>query len=271
MTRLRALPWLRQRIPLCLKLRVASVVSSTPVTLLVDRIFRTRVWTRAGWISVLPGEMSPRVKAMLLFNLYEAAELRAIRRFLPVEATVVELGANRGIVSSAIIGRRSTGALVCVEANSELSQSWRRAVGNAPNVDLVAAAIVEDENSPVFLHISEDGLASRVELEHTCVPRPPSVVRVEGVRLSSLLQRFRIDRYFLVSDIEGGEIAFILGSDRRALDLCDGMIIELHDVVTADRLVKWAELKEALEYVHGFEVHHADGPVVVFRRRTIEG
>lgn len=246
-----------------MKLGLAALLSSGPVSWVVDRLFPRRVLSHGLWLGRGSSAFTPRTKAMILFRLYERAEIGLVNRGLPEDADIVELGASLGVVSSHLANKLGAGRrLICVEANSELESIWTDVVGRRPGVTLLNAAISGELNGVSRFGIAADPLLSRLSTRD-CEER---TLEVKSVTLSHLLSVNEFSDFFLVSDIEGAEAFFILGDDRDALSTCTGMIIELHDVHLDTRTVAWQDLRECLISEHGFRVVAEHGPVVMFDR-----
>ncbi len=212
---------------------------------------------------------SPRVKALLFSQQYERAELAFIRRFLDPCQDVVELGASLGITGAHVLARLNAGRrYIGVEANADVIPVLESNIGSHAGVrkwDLVNAAIAPSGVHEVRLHIGPDTLAARVAVDREPQDWEPQDRPVSAVTLDGLVERFALDDYTLVSDVEGSEAAFIIPEDALSTR-CRQMIIELHDTAFAGRKVTSAELRQRLVGGHGFRVVAERGPVLALER-----
>jgi FkbM family methyltransferase len=210
-----------------MKLRAARLLSSRPVGVVVGMatahripnhglLFDTRSW-------------DPRIEAMLAFRIYESAEIRFVRYFLKGTIRAVELGGSLGVTGSHLLQvMEPEGKLTSVEANARLIPLLRRSLlshANGRTVALVHAAVAATP-SPNLEVNPRDHTASRVASAGVVVP---------GMTLSAIVLQSGYEDYVLLSDIEGAEASFILGSD--GLENCTRVVIELHNTRHAGRLV----------------------------------
>jgi FkbM family methyltransferase len=210
--------------------------------------------------------MTRRLRAQLFWGIYESAETDMIRRHLRGGECVLELGAGVGITASHVLaGMPRGGRLICVEPNqavwSALSATVsERAAGSGVTFDLIRKAISDRDGSAELErggdHAETAGLATSTGAGQ----------RIETVRLSRLVSDLGDRSFALVSDIEGAEASFIVGSDRGALERCERMVIELHAVDMDGDHVTVADLLEALVLSHGYRLLDQRGPVAAFAR-----
>jgi len=198
--------------------------------------------------------LTPKVKAALFWGFYEAAELAFVQRHLLADLDVVELGTSIGVVACHALSRMNPlKRLICLEADPNLARMARQNLrSNHPTrrVEVLNCAIAYDCQTVCF----EEGgtnLIGKVSKEGREVP---------AITLSGLLQKFHIDDYVLICDIEGAE-AEILHKDPEALAYCRQMIIELHDGPTGSS----HELVELLMRRFRFSVSEQYHPVYAMR------
>lgn len=192
---------------------------------------------------------------------YESAESRFARRWIPEGATILELGASLGIVSSVLLSGRPR-RLVSVEALERLSTIARKVVAlNHPGAPwhLVIGAIAYGRPTVTFQLDPEDTMAGAVIA--TGSTGSGSTVEIPAVRVGDLLREHGIgEGFWLVCDIEGAELE-VAREDGGALRQAAGVILELHAVGTAgieDVLKAWLDL--------GFHVVDRKRSVVVLTR-----
>lgn len=195
------------------------------------------------------------VKASIFFRTYEFREVSAIRRYLPSDLDVVELGASIGAVSCQISQRLAPDRkFVAVEAKSSLLEIAERNLKInelANRCTLVCAAIATKDTGEYMQFINgNSNLSGGIGSQHDSFENVPSIT------LSALLKAHGIGEYALVSDIEGSEAAFIL-DDVGALKRCRLLIAELHK-----KSPNWCsanDLKHAIVKQHGFTVVEEHG------------
>jgi FkbM family methyltransferase len=247
--------------PIVTRMLCNDVVGSTIAALCGNRI-------PAGDVTIFTGGsgVTPVVKAALFWQLYEAAEIRFVQKYLPRDLDVVELGSSLGVVSSHIARRINPDRqLVCIEANPEMIDFVRRNVrmnGGGDRVAIIEAAIDYDGDGDfVMLELREDNTTSRLSTGGSGVS---GHVRVPATTLSRVLRQQDIGDYALVCDIEGAEVPMIL-NDAAALERCRLMIIELHTTTVAGVTMVPAEISDLLTSL-GYTRVATDGPVEVHSR-----
>jgi FkbM family methyltransferase len=205
-----------------LKLLAAALLSSWPSRLVVGIAFGkggvpfrgTRIRTERRLSFAGP---------LLLAGKYERAEIDFVRKYLPQNIDVLELGASIGANSCQIAKHLDPGIrLTSVEANPALIEVLRANLArNAPErqVKLVHAVVGAEAGTAFFspqqnslVSLASDAKAGSVEL------------RCET--LASLVAKHCTGDFSLVSDVEGAEAAFL--SDPDSLARCRFMIIEAH-------------------------------------------
>lgn len=250
---------------MALKVKVATALTRPGVGRVVGALLGDRIPIRGCVIDTHAPGIQPEIKAMLLFRLYESAEIRFVQRYLRGDLDVVELGGCLGVVSSQIAKRLRPGRrLLTVEANPRLLDVIRKNVrANAPGTALTVVHAAIDygseaaETSFAFGDVSIDStLASASDLRPT--------TRVPRTTLARLLADHDVGEYVLVSDVEGAE-AGLLARDGAALARCRQVVIELHPATFDGRSVSVDELAEGFARL-GFERVDAYGPVHVFGR-----
>lgn len=248
------------------KVLIAKGLCHPLVGRVVGHLFRDGIPFRGCRIDTNSPLVTPEIKAMLFWRLYESGELRFISRYLRADLDVVELGASLGVVGS-FIGRRLDAGrrLVCVEAHPHLVPIVERNVRNNASpgvrVTIVHGAVDYGQGSvDVEFVLAESTLGSRAG------EGDGHRVKVPRVRLGELLDREQLSgEYALVCDIEGAERG-VFEHETKALARCRQLIIELHDVRVGDRQVTVDGLLQLARERHGFRLRDRHGPVVVLER-----
>lgn len=207
--------------------------------------------------------VGPKIVAMFFWGIYESAELRFVRDHLAADRDVVEIGASIGAVSSAIAQRLVPGRrLVCVEANPALIGVLLENVeanGAHLSIEVVNKGIDYEGGRVSFVEAVDNKGGQVAQLGSETGSSVPAST------LLALLDECGLDRYSLVADIEGAEIA-IIERDSAALGRCDQIVIELHDASGGGCKATIERLIEALTARHGFELRARHGTVCVFER-----
>lgn len=239
-----------------LKLALARVLTSTPVGTAIGLAFGERIPFRGEWVDTSFAAVTPEVKGMLFWRLYETGEVQFIHRYLGSSLDVVELGGSIGAVSRHIL--RELGAspdarrLVIVEANPDLLDVLAKNAGTQATI--LHRAIAYGTPSVSF-NISSSSLGGSVGGDSG------RLVTVPTTTLAEILATAGLGDYALVCDIEGAEHA-LFANEAEALRRCKRIIIELHDFEGATA----ASLARSLEKDHGFRKLASRGPVYAFTR-----
>jgi FkbM family methyltransferase len=202
--------------------------------------------------------VNPSIKAQFFFGLYESGEMRFIDRFLKPGEVVIELGASIGVISSFINRHKRPTRLILVEANPNIIKDlkanlslnhvidytlYNKAIGDGA-VDVIEFQEGEDNTTGCLCGGNGNGSSS---------------ISVPVISLDDIILENAIDKYVLISDIEGAEI-FILES-KCSLTRCKMFIMELHETEYNGVRVSIAEMKERVRNI-GFDIIHEYGPLI---------
>src|SRR3954467_6594406 len=128
-----------------LKTAVGMVLSHRLVGALIARAYRDQIPFRSHVINTASDYVPRTAVALLRWGFYEKAEIEFIRRFLPPDLDIVELGASLGVVTLEIAARQEAAKrLVSVEANPHLIETIRTNVArnsHRTDVELINAAV----------------------------------------------------------------------------------------------------------------------------------
>lgn len=251
------------------KIWAAGILCCRPVGRLIGTLTGNRVWNKGCVIDTTNPAIQPSVKAMLLWGLYESAEVRAVHRFLRSDLDVVELGSSLGVVASHIAQRLDRDRrLICVEANEQLLPLIAANVArNAPNASAVVEHGAVDYTAGrefVSLRIGPTNIDSKVEGGNEAGDDGMTVT-APTTTLAGLLQRHQLGEFTLVADIEGAE-AGLIAREEEALSRCRQMIIELHDQEYEGTHYTVDAMVDALQSKCGFGLLHRHGSVCVLGR-----
>ena len=217
-------------------------------------------------IDVANPKVTNQVKASIFWGFYEGAEMRFVRKYLPKNLDVVELGGSIGVISSLIGKTMGPGKrLHVVEADDKLIPSIRINVSlNNPDVDfgVIHGAISYTHSgaeTTTRFYSSEHNTGGNKYGSHNGA-KEQFAIDVPVLSLSEVLIRQGVDRFSLVSDIEGAE-AEILNHDSGSLAKCDFMVIELHDTESEGHCIRIQEMLSSLKKL-GFRELDSDGAAV---------
>lgn len=241
------------------KICLAKLAGSAQVGRVVSRLFANRLPSHGIWLDTSHKAFTDPVKARIFWQIYEAAEIRYIRRNLVGVETIVELGSSLGISSAHCLDVMDPdGRFIAVEANDRLLEPLRlallrHAVGQT--VEVVHAAI-STSASAVQFETQTESVAGRIG-------RGTSVT---ATSLSELLEEKGVDEFVLVADIEGAE-ADLVFNDAPALARCTAAVLELHDTKMSDGRICSQDLILRQLESSGLSLIEARGPVCYLARR----
>ena len=208
--------------------------------------------------SIAADRVPANVVDLLLSDLYEEPERKALAKFVQPELPVIELGACIGVVSCLTNRRlRAPEKHVVVEANPALlpllEQNRAR---NDCQFTVVNAAVSYGAYSIEF-GVDDNILASSVTggAQHA--------VAVKTTTLERLLNDHGFERATLICDIEGAELQLVEHELETLRERISTIIMELHD-----RIVGVEPTEQMLSRLGsaGFKTASRDGDVVVLQK-----
>jgi FkbM family methyltransferase len=208
--------WLRGKIYL--------LITGGPVGTICGSIMRGRVSDALGRVAVPEGAKAESVAA-IVFGVYEYPERQLIGRWLPRDIDCVELGCSIGIISRVILSRLQPACrLIAVEASHELLDLAMRNIKTAgfSSRFVPTHGAVHYEGDYVIFANDADHIRGKVATsEHNNGTKTPCA------SLKRIIQRYSLDKYSLVMDIEGSEFG-VLEQDSESLAACQAIIAEVH-------------------------------------------
>jgi FkbM family methyltransferase len=208
--------------------------------------------------SIAGDRVPANVVDLLLSDLYEEPERKALAKFLDRELPVVELGACIGVVSCLTNRRlRAAEKHVVVEANPALLPLIEEnRARNGCQFKIVNAAVSYGAETITF-NVDDNILASSVsdDARHA--------VTVSTTTLERLLNDHGFERATLICDIEGAELQLVEHELQTLGARVATIIMELHDRIVGHEPTEQmlAQLESA-----GFKIVNRDGDVVVLQR-----
>lgn len=251
---------IRKSTPKLVKSTIGSVACNPFFGRLISWYYNDKIPYGKNKICTESSLIDSSSKASLFWNRYEVAEARFIEKYLSSQNNVVELGGGIGAISCKILEKIGpNNKLIVVEANVGIVETARSNIRNnypGSNCFVLNRAICEpDENAAKFREGEKivSGTTNRLEEEGISV----DCISVE--KLSKMVNK----EYSLVSDIEGGEMHFIMSSVR--LNKCTEIIIELHEgYYKGSYISEKYMIKKIVQ--KGFSLVDKHGPVCVFKR-----
>ena len=208
--------------------------------------------------SIAKDHVPANVVDLLLSDLYEEPERKALVRFVNPELPVVELGACIGVVSCLTSRRlRHPEKHVVVEANPALlSLLEDNRARNGCQFKIVHAAVSYGADVIAF-SVDDNILASSVQRGE----REP--IAVKTVTLERLLNEHGFERATLLCDVEGAELQIVEHELQTLSERIATIIMELHDRIVGHEPTQGmlARLESA-----GFKIVSRDGDVVVLQK-----
>lgn len=183
---------------------------------------------------------------------YESEEFEIIDEHLPQDEDVIELGGGIGYISTLINSKISEdNDQIVLEANSnliEILQNHKEI--NKADFKILNKAYNPTKDSLEFL-IKDSFLSSTAQYED----EEGETVEVDALSLRDLSERFSIESFSLVTDIEGAEYEMLEEEFDLISEKCEFVLIEFHNT---EKEKNYNELIEKLKE-NGFkEVNKSD-------------
>lgn len=183
--------------------------------------------------SVKSPNISRRHKSILAFGLHEIEERILIKKWLPRQHSVIELGGGLGVISCLTNRKLQDGVKhIVVEANPYMLPVLERNRDlNRCSFNVINKAI-SNAGTEIMLPIDPSFVGSNV----AAVGESIGSMMVPTVTLKSLVDSEGIDKFSLIADIEGAEDAVICEDLPQLGDRVRFAMFELHPyVLGADR------------------------------------
>ena len=211
--------------------------------------------------SIAKDRVPANVIDLLLSDLYEEPERKALRTFLDPELPVIELGACIGVVSCLTNRRlRRPEQHVVVEANPALLPLLEdNRARNDCRFEIVHAAVSYGVETIKF-NVDDNILASSLHGDER------QAVTVATVTLERLLNEHGFARATLICDIEGAELQLVEHELKTIGERVATIIMELHD-----RIVGQEQTQAMLSQLEsaGFKIVSRDGDVVILEKSGV--
>jgi len=223
-------------------------------------------YTLEGQCFLVPKSAPVGAKRALSQGRYEAPERLLVRKYLPTNTPVIELGGSYGVVSNVIHRHISSDVLhVIVEANADLLPICAHNVflaGSIETVEFLNVAIGYSPDGYLQFEVGTCHHGNKISTSNTAAV-PTRMVK--SMSLGDLTKRyFDNSEYSLVCDIEGGELE-MLRRDGAALKNCNCLVLEIHPVVFSE-MGSSVEEVEALIRAAGLTIVAREHDVLVATR-----
>ena len=199
------------------------LVTASPLAAALGSVIRCFPFDRLGPLT-LPETTPAETVTGIACGAYEYSERYLIRRWLPSQFDVVELGASIGIVSREILNKLEPRTkLVAVEAMPLLAEIAEKNIGKRQPVQqwsMIQAAIAYGCKDVSF-ETGASHIAGKIAAKGS------GSLHLQTKALASILSEFGLVEYSLVMDIEGAEYE-VLRHDSESLATCRCIIAELH-------------------------------------------
>lgn len=242
---------------------IASFITSDLIGWIIGNIFRDNIPSYN--LLVNTQWASSKIKASVFFRIYESAEIKFIKQYLPYNIDVIELGSSLGILSSHIATQITDNhRLICVEANPKLLDSIEFNLQlNAKHLltyNIVNAAIDYRGKDEIDFFLGDQTTTSST----TQITEQKQAIK--STTLSQIVKIFNFKKYALVMDIEGAEIDLFL-YENEALKKCNLIIAELHEGKSLVSGV-FMSVNDLIQLIsrRGFTLSKQRGSVVFFER-----
>lgn len=214
-------------------------------------------------------DVEKRLAASIFFGFYESAEIRLVEKYFHGELDVIEFGASCGVVSSHIVSkfRDASKRLISVEANKALFESWKANTSHHNQTGAVNSFLnnaVYYQSESVNFMVSRNTTESKIGVEISPLNQPA----IKSITLGAIVQKYALDQFFLICDIEGAELQIFLNERKEYLDRCVAMIIELHDTIDNDKKFSVNEVSSTIQNC-GFLLEERQGNVFYFTRKSV--
>jgi FkbM family methyltransferase len=247
-----------------IKSLAAKVLANSVTGFIIGRFLNYIVVDDQLKIDVTSKYISNTIKAYLFWGMYESAESRCIRKHMLRNFPVVELGASMGVITS-VIAKRKPSIHIAVEANPNMIPLIKKNI----NINNLKEPVIENKVisysslSTVKFRLSVDNTGSSISNEAQS-GADDSIIDIQALTLSEILDENNIKEYVLVSDIEGAEASIFYYDEIAIMNRCKLIIIELHNTVLNGKHVAIADIVDMLINKYKFQIKEIDGDVYVF-------
>jgi FkbM family methyltransferase len=157
---------------------------------------------------------------------YEKEEYKAVNKFLNEDLPVIELGAGTGFISCVIDEKLNDKLHVAVEANPKILDALKEAKILNNSTFTIHPAAYTSSDDDIQLNVQKDYRGSSAVGNNI---NNSNLTDVSGTNLKSLIDKYDIDEFSLVCDIEGSEIELLISEFPVLYENSKTLIIEFHE------------------------------------------
>ncbi|MEQ8925275.1 MAG: FkbM family methyltransferase [Fulvivirga sp.] len=244
-----------------IRIIIATLLANNLTGFLIRRLVNNTFSVKGAIINTDSKFITNTTCAHLFFRMYESSEIRFVLKYINPQTTILELGSSIGVIASVLSCNVQKLEFHCIEANLNLMETLKENLDKnvSGNYGLYNYAVVgNDNNSQLYFQTGNDSTTG-----HICHEKTDLIIPT--ITLSEFLATRKIKEYTLICDIEGAEVE-ILKNDSKALDLCQMVIIELHETSYSNSFYSIEKLSKIIIEC-GFKVVEKDGPNYVFIRK----
>ena len=244
-----------------LKWHLGNFLTKSYLSKLVAKLITNKIYSfkSSRWYFI-NDHISSDSKMAIIFGTYESAELRYVKKYLPLRKNVIELGSSLGFIAGHIQLYKQPKKLVCVEANPFLIDLINR--NTAGMAQVFNGVVTEDQSDIQFRFIKGDSsVAGTVQKEGT------TGIEIKKISIPQLIREVNQEEYVLICDIEGSEYDLllpILESHK-----CEMLILETHEQVREKTILDAGLIKKWLKD-NNYEIIDEYGPNLVATRNSNE-
>lgn len=239
-----------------IKALIAKIFVNDFTGKVIASLFSSKIQFHNLTIDISNPVIRKRIAAALYFKTYETAEVRFISKYLQnFDGNIVEFGASIGVVSSTLAKVNPKAKLFSFEADSRfipiiINNFKINKIDNANCFNEIIGA------SGYKFIPGEDNTMGKISKSDIASNNMNS--------LSAILEKYKIQDYILVSDIEGAEY-FVLNENEAVFKNCSMLIMELHPIQIDDKLISVEDLKVRIQEI-GYSIIEQYGSNVVAKR-----
>jgi FkbM family methyltransferase len=219
-------------------------------------------YKRNGVVLHVPFDLTDyKFRGRFVLNTYEVEEAKYLKKYLPKNSKVLELGGCLGYVSCLINkALEEKGMQVTLEANPKLIH-WIEKNKEANKCSFIVENTIISNKSENTFYIHDRIVGGSTKRE-TAEP-----IVVQGISIEALEKKYDIDFDTLVMDIEGGELDLIKGF-RHKISSFKRIFIETHPF---GGMLSYSEVEECERILMelGFKLEVRDGNFQVWTKNVI--
>jgi FkbM family methyltransferase len=187
----------------------------------IGTILPSKILTINGIVHV-PDNTIPEIKSKIFLGTYEYAEIKLLKKYIPKNNSVIELGGSIGVVTKHIQNNiDKENIIISVEANPKLLVFIQK---NTSDLTDYAKVFIENaaicNSDKVFFDVSDS------DTRNNKINNDGGIL-VNGINITKILEKYSIKDCSLVVDIEGEEHDLV-EYDKNGLRYVKNLIIEMH-------------------------------------------